>query len=210
SCVCRLSPLLHLYSAFLSSSILLLAFLLFFFFNDTAPPEIYPLSLHDALPICCRDRVPRQPALRSIIYREITFHAGRPRRAAPTVRSSAQVVFKAHGGVGFFVAIFDDDRRVERQPPRTSTLSGHGARPRNNDSDHRNLQRTIRRSLINLTAHKIINRRRTSQYRPRSQHRTFAHDCPFINSTITTNQHIIFNNHRHRTHRLQHATNLRG
>src|ERR1039458_7020966 len=23
----------------------------FFFFNDAAPPEIYPLSLHDALPI---------------------------------------------------------------------------------------------------------------------------------------------------------------
>src|SRR5256885_2968659 len=26
-------------------------FSFFFFFNDTAPPEIYPLSLHDALPI---------------------------------------------------------------------------------------------------------------------------------------------------------------
>src|SRR5258708_25743198 len=25
----------------------------FFFFNDTAPPEIYPLPLHDALPISC-------------------------------------------------------------------------------------------------------------------------------------------------------------
>src|SRR5258707_191998 len=25
----------------------------FFFFNDTATPEIYPLSLHDALPILC-------------------------------------------------------------------------------------------------------------------------------------------------------------
>src|SRR3712207_8376831 len=25
----------------------------FFFFNDTAPPEIYTLSLHDALPIFC-------------------------------------------------------------------------------------------------------------------------------------------------------------
>src|ERR1035437_5192247 len=24
----------------------------FFFFNDAAPPEIYPFSLHDALPIC--------------------------------------------------------------------------------------------------------------------------------------------------------------
>src|SRR5439155_21094655 len=26
--------------------------LTFFFFNDPAPPEIYTLSLHDALPIC--------------------------------------------------------------------------------------------------------------------------------------------------------------
>src|SRR3712207_9340061 len=28
--------------------------LTFFFFNDTAPTEIYTLSLHDALPICGR------------------------------------------------------------------------------------------------------------------------------------------------------------
>src|SRR2546430_7592242 len=28
-----------------------MASFLFFFFNDTAPTEIYPLSLHDALPI---------------------------------------------------------------------------------------------------------------------------------------------------------------
>src|SRR3712207_9529419 len=27
---------------------------MFFFFNDTAPTEIYTLSLHDALPICPR------------------------------------------------------------------------------------------------------------------------------------------------------------
>src|SRR2546422_10906639 len=32
---------------------LLLSFF-FFFFNDTATPEIYPLSLHDALPISPR------------------------------------------------------------------------------------------------------------------------------------------------------------
>src|SRR5688572_801868 len=29
-------------------------FFFFFFFNDTATTEIYTLSLHDALPICCR------------------------------------------------------------------------------------------------------------------------------------------------------------
>src|SRR5204862_8065087 len=28
----------------------------FFFFNDTAPTEIYTLSLHDALPICASSR----------------------------------------------------------------------------------------------------------------------------------------------------------
>src|SRR2546426_6506657 len=28
-------------------------FFFFFFFNDTATTEIYTLSLHDALPICC-------------------------------------------------------------------------------------------------------------------------------------------------------------
>src|SRR5260221_909595 len=31
----------------------------FFFFNDTAPPEIYPLSLHDALPIFHGTPLPR-------------------------------------------------------------------------------------------------------------------------------------------------------
>src|SRR2546430_13158424 len=34
----------------------LLVLCIFFFFNDTATTEIYPLSLHDALPIsCCSD-----------------------------------------------------------------------------------------------------------------------------------------------------------
>src|SRR5438034_11811490 len=32
------------------------SFCFLFFFIDTAPTEIYTLSLHDALPICCRSR----------------------------------------------------------------------------------------------------------------------------------------------------------
>src|SRR5947208_14025753 len=43
------------------------SFFLFFFFNDTAPTEIYTLSLHDALPILTdtvlADTVPTGPAL---------------------------------------------------------------------------------------------------------------------------------------------------
>src|SRR5256886_5770336 len=40
---------------------LLSLFVFFFFFNDPAPPEIYPLPLHDALPISGgrRPAVPR-------------------------------------------------------------------------------------------------------------------------------------------------------
>src|SRR5258708_8073180 len=34
---------------------------LFFFFNDTATTEIYTLSLHDALPICRRQRKAHGP-----------------------------------------------------------------------------------------------------------------------------------------------------
>src|SRR3982750_5054506 len=36
-----------------------LSIFFFFFFKDTATTEIYPLSLHDALPISCPRRFPR-------------------------------------------------------------------------------------------------------------------------------------------------------
>src|SRR6266404_3106292 len=48
-------------------------YLVFFFFNDTATTEIYPLSLHDALPICSPFRLTR---------------SAMPRFPTPTRRSS--------------------------------------------------------------------------------------------------------------------------
>src|SRR5260221_9386346 len=48
SCLLRLFFLLSLLY-YLQPCVLFFSF--FFFFNDTAPPEIYPLPLHDALPI---------------------------------------------------------------------------------------------------------------------------------------------------------------
>src|SRR5438093_13273660 len=39
-----------------------LYFYTFFFFNDTAPTEIYTLSLHDALPICRKSSSSFHPA----------------------------------------------------------------------------------------------------------------------------------------------------
>src|SRR5215510_16073548 len=44
-------------------------FLFFFFFNDTATPEIYTLSLHDALPISpSASSAPWQPAASSTCW----------------------------------------------------------------------------------------------------------------------------------------------
>src|SRR5438445_7112568 len=52
--------------------------LLFFFFKDTAPTEIYTLSLHDALPIS-RPR-PRSPGLPAGCGRRTGQDRGRPVR----------------------------------------------------------------------------------------------------------------------------------
>src|SRR5437660_12921610 len=46
-------PLAYLYLFLFSIISSFYFFFLFFFFNDTATTEIYTLSLHDALPICC-------------------------------------------------------------------------------------------------------------------------------------------------------------
>src|SRR5699024_12657143 len=45
------SPTLHSWSVGTAVLCISLLSLLLFFFTDTAPPEIYTLSLHDALPI---------------------------------------------------------------------------------------------------------------------------------------------------------------
>src|SRR2546421_4302854 len=57
---------------------LVIHFFSFFFFNDPAPPEISPLPLHDALPICPLQR-PRGAAPQGLRR----LHGGRVRRGPP-------------------------------------------------------------------------------------------------------------------------------
>src|SRR5690349_25174215 len=52
-----------------------------FFFNDTAPTEIYTLSLHDALPISCDRPWSRQNATASAAFcLDALHHLGRERQ----------------------------------------------------------------------------------------------------------------------------------
>src|SRR3712207_9462377 len=58
----------------------------FFFFNDTAPTEIYTLSLHDALPIFIRDRIKKmKERVDQVRQQRATAARGRDRRLMPTV-----------------------------------------------------------------------------------------------------------------------------
>src|SRR2546430_6301640 len=58
---------------------------IFFFFNDTAPPEISTLSLHDALPICHLDDHHTSPGRGRLARAGPRHHAGAPvpRRRQP-------------------------------------------------------------------------------------------------------------------------------
>src|SRR5437868_10586847 len=62
-----------------------LIFLFFFFFNNTPPPHLYPLSLHDALPILASAALSRDRALpeNRVCSRRIARSAERARWGAP-------------------------------------------------------------------------------------------------------------------------------
>src|SRR5437762_13356101 len=57
-----------------------------FFFNDTATTEIYTLSLHDALPICC---------VEACVYGTLDF-VGYPRFPAPVEFIAAVIAYYVH------------------------------------------------------------------------------------------------------------------
>src|SRR5438309_5706271 len=68
-----------------------LVYFLFFFYNPTPPPLLYPLSLHDALPICAALR----PAGRPLPAVRQRRH--RPRAAAlPKMRAGPRLLLDLH------------------------------------------------------------------------------------------------------------------
>src|SRR5205807_8612439 len=72
---------------FPSSSVHLLL-LIFFFFNDPATPEIYTLSLHDALPISQEPRETSAPAVRLALSRGACI--GQGQFASPSGKRSEE------------------------------------------------------------------------------------------------------------------------
>src|SRR3712207_8999248 len=97
---------------------------IFFFFNDTATTEIYTLSLHDALPICCRMRVARrdepharihapqdglQPRGRVLLDQDLQGHRARDRKSTRLNSSHANISY----------AVFCLKKKTNKSPPHT-------------------------------------------------------------------------------------------
>src|SRR4051795_8888737 len=70
-------------------------FVFFFFFNDTAPTEIYPLSLHDALPISevrAEGSIIVLGRLRGVAHAAIGRDAGRSEEHTSELQSHSHLV----------------------------------------------------------------------------------------------------------------------
>src|SRR5260370_20402530 len=96
-------------------------FLIFFFFNDTAPTEIYTLSLHDALPISGAD-CPAAPPAADRATRAPGSH--RTGCVAPALRPGATAAGDgdppSSGGVGQFPIRHGNAGRDEANAERES------------------------------------------------------------------------------------------
>src|SRR5207249_10271612 len=71
---CTLRHVYAVYQIPSSSSALHLFYLIFFLFNDPPTPEIYTLSLHDALPICAGDIVGQGALMATLDDRELRLN----------------------------------------------------------------------------------------------------------------------------------------
>src|SRR5579859_746560 len=127
----------------------------------------------------------------------------------------AQQLFQPDGLVGFFVAIFDDDGRVERNSQVFAAAFGYGARTGNHHGawwNHEWLGFFPRRTnftTINRVANQIVDRSRASENRSRGEHRAVAHDGAFVHAAIAAHQNFVLDNHGQRADGFEHAADLR-
>src|SRR2546427_10599657 len=97
----------------------------FFFFNDTATTEIYTLSLHDALPIFVKDRVPKPRRRELLRQRPLPHPLGQPESPRGCAKSAVQPA-RQERDLAHRVTVRDDreDRLVE-PPAQGLDLGGH-------------------------------------------------------------------------------------
>src|SRR5262245_64626458 len=99
----------------------------FFFFNDTATPDIYTLSLHDALPICPRQRHRAGDDARH--RHRLDLLVGRPTRRSRDRKSTR--LNSSHLGISYAVFCLKKKKKkikLQLPLPNHDTSDSHTAR----------------------------------------------------------------------------------
>src|SRR5256885_15511405 len=74
--------------------------------------------------------------------------------------TSSEVFLEQRGRVGFLVAVLDDHRSVERQPPAGGGRAGDGPRPGDDHGSGRHLGRSLTGAAVELVPHHVGHRPR--------------------------------------------------
>src|SRR5689334_24255440 len=91
--------------------------LFFFFFNDTPTPEIYTLSLHDALPICASRRAPGTVAGRGFSASRRPLSAVRPKADRKSTRLNS-----SHSSISYAVFCLKKKKKIKTYHTLTHDL----------------------------------------------------------------------------------------
>src|ERR1035438_6994728 len=121
-----------------------------------------------------------------------------------------QQLFRLRSQIRFIVAILHDDRRIQRQIPISRARRARdGARSRHYHRTFRHDQRMLRTLVVNVPVDDVVERRGPGDDGARTEHGAPLDDGSFVDAAIAADQHVVFDNHGHRTDRLQHAADLR-
>src|SRR5580765_5895478 len=93
-----------------------------------------------------RDRTGKAEPFRTVRRQAAIGIARDPGRQG--VSGSAQIVFQLHCAFSLFIAIFHDDRGIERESPGLPEFTANVARARYNHGAGGDLQRRLSRALI--------------------------------------------------------------
>src|SRR5688572_16868359 len=174
--------------------------------STTCSTTPYPASLSSVA--IHSTQSPSRPVVESI--------STSPRVTATTsVRSSiacflSNPLFKVGFRVGLFVAVLDDDRSRQAEPPLRSHALRDGARAWHDNRAFGDNERRIAFGLDDAPLWKVVDRRRSRQDRSSSNHRASFDDGAFVNAGVAPHEHIVFDDDRNGAHRLDDAADLRA
>src|ERR1700726_3060770 len=120
----------------------------------------------------------------------------------------SEPVFEFDGAVGLFVAVLHDDRSVKRKIPFCGGAFFHGARAGDYYGIFRDFERRVGGGAVDLAANQVVERGRAGQNRAGTEDGAGSNQRAFVNSAISSYQHVVFDDHRRGVDGLQNPADL--